>query len=104
MPHTRCLLTVPDAHQFDTGVGLRRKSGVIEDIVRIDNDDKGKGIHLNGKNISDTSKKIAAVILPTVSKSKEERESLYVQYLHGLDNLSAGTIWEWWKTGKKPTH
>lgn len=87
------------------GVGLQRKSGVIEDIVRLDSEKEGgsKGIHFNAKNQSDTSDKLAASIENTIKMKEKERTALYEQYLHALENISADTIWEWWKTGVKPT-
>ena len=86
-----------------TGVGLQRRSGVIEDIVRIDNEDGPKGIHFNAKNQSDTKDKLASVIKPTVSMKPADRTTLFEQYLHALENISADTIWRWWQTGVKPT-
>ena len=86
---------------FDTGVGLLRDR-IIEDIVRIDNDDTGKGIHFNAKNQSDTKDKLAAVISKTVAMKPADRTTLFEQYLKALENLEADTIWTWWKTGKKP--
>lgn len=35
---------------------------------------------------------------------ENERLSLFYDYLQALENLSAETIWDWWRTGKKPTH
>lgn len=84
-------------------MGLQRNSGVIEDIIRIDNDDTGKGIHFNAKNQSDTSEKLAASIQKTISMKPADRTALYEQYLNALNNIQADTIWVWWKTGAKPT-
>ena len=88
---------------LNAGVGLLRGSGVIEDIVRIDNDNTGKGIHFNAKNVSNVQDKLAAVLTKTVPMSEQDRETLFLDYLKALENLSADTIWDWWKTGKKPT-
>ena len=85
------------------GVGLARPSGIVEDIVRIDNDDTGKGIHFNAKNLTDTSKKLADTIQPTVAMTPAKRKELFEQYLKALENLAPDTIWDWWMTGKKPT-
>ena len=85
------------------GVGIRRPSGTLEDIVRIDSEDGPKGIHFNAKNLSDTSDKFAGVIKRTVDMKPEDRKTLFEQYLHALENIDADTIWVWWKTGKKPT-
>ncbi|TFY83629.1 hypothetical protein EWM64_g386 [Hericium alpestre] len=83
-------------------VGLLRNSGIVEDIVRLDNDDTGKGIHYNAKNLSDTSQKLAACIQPTISMAAGTRMNLYRDYLKAIENLSADTIWDWWRTGTKP--
>ncbi|PCH42823.1 hypothetical protein WOLCODRAFT_152878 [Wolfiporia cocos MD-104 SS10] len=91
-------------NRLSSGVGLLRNSGIIEDIIRIDNDDTGKGIHFNAKDQSDTSQKLAASLEKTVKMSPEDRTTLYVQYLKALENLSADTIWDWWRTGHKPHH
>ena len=88
---------------FDAGIGLERKAGNIEYIVRIDNDDTGKGIHFNAKNNSDVQDKLAAELKKTVSMPKDDRETLFLDYLNALKNLSADTIWDWWRTGRKPT-
>ena len=85
------------------GVGLKRKSGNVEYIVRIDNEDGDKGIHFNAKNESNTADKVATVITPTVDMKPVDRAILFEQYLHALENLSADTIWRWWQTGVKPT-
>ncbi|PCH42828.1 hypothetical protein WOLCODRAFT_164043 [Wolfiporia cocos MD-104 SS10] len=99
-PYKGCVV---GKNRLSSGVGLKRKSA-LEDIVRIDNDNTGKGIHFNAKNESDTSQKLAAVLQKTVSMSAKDRDVLYGQYLKALENLSADTIWDWWRTGHKPTH
>ena len=95
------MLSVTDAC-LSPGLGIQKPSGVIEDLVRIDMDNSGKGIHFNAKYRKDTSNKLAAVITPTVGLTPGDREILYFQYLTGLENRSAGFIWTWWSTGSAP--
>ncbi|KAI0746929.1 hypothetical protein C8Q80DRAFT_807338 [Daedaleopsis nitida] len=86
------------------GVGLLRPSGIVEDIIRIDNDNTGKGIHFNAKNLSSTSAKFAGRLQKTVTMgTPAERNALYLEYLGALENLQADTLWDWWRTGRKPT-
>ncbi|KAH9916402.1 uncharacterized protein BXZ73DRAFT_53808 [Epithele typhae] len=84
-------------------VARRTAAGVLEDIVRIDNDDTGKGIHFNAKNLSDTSDKLAARITSTIAMTPAARKALFEDYLKALVNLEGTTIWDWWRTGTKPT-
>ncbi|KAJ7432421.1 hypothetical protein B0H11DRAFT_1890261 [Mycena galericulata] len=85
------------------GLGVKRPSGIIEDFVRIDTDDSGKGIHFNAKYRKNTSNKLAAVIKPTIDLTPARRNQLYSEYLKALENRSAEFIWTWWSTGKAPS-
>ena len=85
------------------GVGRETSAGIIEDFVRIDLEPGPKAIHYNAKNLSDTKDKLAAVITPSVGMRQADREVLYQDYLKGIANWSAETIWDWWRTGTKPT-
>ena len=84
------------------GVGLKTAAGVIVPYVRLDTDNTGKGIHFNATQLTDTSKKLAAVITPTVSMTSAARTQLYMEYIKGLENRSAQFIWTWWSTGSAP--
>lgn len=81
------------------GVGLRTAAGTNVDVVRIDNDDTGKGIHFNAKNQSDQSMKFAGVIKSTVAMTPAQRKVRFEEYLKALENRSAQFIWDWWRTG-----
>ncbi|KAJ7472681.1 hypothetical protein FB451DRAFT_1558859 [Mycena latifolia] len=83
------------------GLGIRKPSGVIEDLVRIDTDNSGKGIHFNAKYRKNTSKKLAAVITPTIHMTPQQRDLRYSEYLKALQNRSAAFIWTWWKHWKR---
>lgn len=84
------------------GLGIQKPSGIVEDLIRIDNDNTGKGIHFNAKFRKDTSKKLAAVISPTVKLDAKQRDLLYSDYLKALENRSPSFIWKWWSTGNAP--
>ena len=84
---------------YPIGLGIQRDR-IIEDFVRIDNDNSGKGIHFNAKYRKDTSNKLAAVIANTVDMKPEKRDELYRDYVKALRNRSASFIWTWWSTGK----
>ncbi|PFH47204.1 hypothetical protein AMATHDRAFT_6987 [Amanita thiersii Skay4041] len=81
------------------GVGYKTTAGVITPIIRLDMDNTGKGIHFNAVQLSNPSRKLAAVITPTVGKTPAERTQLYMEYIKGLENRSAQFIWNWWLTG-----
>ncbi|KAF8135735.1 hypothetical protein EV363DRAFT_1321462 [Boletus edulis] len=68
------------------GLGLKGTSTVIP-YVRLDMDNTGKGVHFNATQLSDSSKKLAAVL----------------DYIKGLENRSAQYIWQWWSTGVPPS-
>ena len=78
---------------MSSGLGIQKPSGVIEDLVRIDMDNSGKGIHFNAKYRKDTSNKLAAVITPTVGLTPGDCEILYFEYLKGLENKITDTVW-----------
>jgi len=84
------------------GVGLQGTSTVIP-YVRLDMDNTGKGIHFNATQLTDTSKKLAAVLTPSVSLTDPQRTSLYLDYIKGIENRSAQFIWQWWSTGIPPS-
>ncbi|KAL4255313.1 hypothetical protein AB1N83_012382 [Pleurotus pulmonarius] len=70
------------------GVGITRPSGTIEDIVRVDSDDKTgaatKGIHFNAKNSKDSSQTLAAVIEPTKALTPAARDKQYQKILESI--------------------
>jgi len=84
-------------------VGIKPKPDSKEPVpyVRLDID-PDKGIHFNATQLSDSSKKLAAVIEPSLKLTPAAREALYQDYIKALQNRSAQFIWEWWKTGKAP--
>ena len=84
------------------GLGLKTAADVVVPYVRLDMDNTGKGIHFNATQRSDASKKLAAVITPTISMTPEARTQLYMEYMKGLENRSAQFIWTWWSTGSAP--
>jgi len=85
------------------GVGLKTAAGVIVPYVRLDMDNTGKGIHFNATQLSDTSKKLAAVLTSTISMTAAARTQLYMEYIRGMENRSAQFIWTWWSTGSAPS-
>ncbi|KAJ3505489.1 hypothetical protein NLJ89_g7389 [Agrocybe chaxingu] len=93
-------LSASPAYGKIVGVGLKFTAEV--DFCRLDMDNTGKGIHFNAKQRDDQSKKLAAVIQPTIALSEAQRTQLYMEYIKGLENRSAQFIWEWWSTGKAP--
>ena len=64
--------------------------------------DEKKGIHFNAVELSDSSKKLAAVLERSLSLKPGDRETLYLDYVKALQNRSAEFIWEWWSTGRAP--
>ncbi|KAF7420825.1 hypothetical protein PC9H_011343 [Pleurotus ostreatus] len=85
------------------GVGITRPSGTIEDIVRVDSDDKTgtatKGIHFNAKNSKDSSQTLAAVIEPTKALTPAARDKQYKKILESIKGQEPRVIWLWWSTG-----
>ncbi|KAG7092956.1 hypothetical protein E1B28_009258 [Marasmius oreades] len=84
------------------GVGLKTAAGVDVAYIRLDVDNTQNAIHFNAVQFDDGSK-FAAVLQPTIAMSQAARESLYVEYLKGLENRSAQFLWEWWRTGVPPS-
>ncbi|KAG6378202.1 hypothetical protein JVT61DRAFT_13900 [Boletus reticuloceps] len=62
----------------------------------------GYGQHRYRTQLSDTSKKLAAVLTSSVDLTDPKREILYLEYIKGLENRSAEFIWQWWSTGHAP--
>ncbi|PFH47206.1 hypothetical protein AMATHDRAFT_68221 [Amanita thiersii Skay4041] len=96
-------LSASPAYGKVVGVGYKTAAGVIVPLVRLDMDNTGKGIHFNAVQLSDSSRKLAAVLTPTMSLSPAARTQLYMEYIKGLENRSAQFIWEWWSTGIAPS-
>ena len=94
------LFSLTTAH---LGFGLRGTRTVL-DIVRLDNDNDGKGIHFNvRRRAGDNSEKLAAVIQPTVGMDPWERQERYFEYLAELEPIaSAVTVWNAWWAGTHP--
>ena len=89
---------------FNTGIGIKPKTA-IEDIVRIDNEDKeDKGIHFNAKYIDKfgARKTFAASIAGTSDKTENGRKKIYDKYVEKLQGKTAQKIWEAWSSGNAP--
>lgn len=85
------------------GVGVKKDSGVDEDLVRIDLDiippgkgSKTKGIHFNAKKQRRTDEKLAAIVTPTMEWTVQQRQEEYERILKGLEGKSAQEIWRLW--------
>ncbi|PFH47208.1 hypothetical protein AMATHDRAFT_6990 [Amanita thiersii Skay4041] len=74
--------------------------GVVTPLIRLDMDNTGKGIHFNAVDLSDSSKKLAAVIQRTESMTPGARTELYMQYVSAIQNRGPKFLWHWWTTGK----
>ncbi|KAN0087648.1 hypothetical protein V8E55_006269 [Tylopilus felleus] len=82
------------------GLGIRPKPhSTVVPYIRLDIDEK-KGIHFNAVELSDSSKKLAAVLERSLSLKPGDRETLYLDYIKALQNRSPEFIWAWWSTGK----
>ncbi|KAG6378199.1 hypothetical protein JVT61DRAFT_13894 [Boletus reticuloceps] len=92
----------PHTNLGTAGLGLQGTSTVIP-YVRLDMDNTGKGVHFNATQLSDSSKKLAAVLASTVNLTEAQRTTLYLDYIKGLENRSAQYIWQWWSTGVPPS-
>lgn len=70
----------------------------------------GKGIHFNATKASDKQhppgsgeQKLAACLTSTKGLKEGPLTELYLQYVKGIENRSAQTIWNWWSTGNIPS-
>ena len=87
------------------GLGVQGTSSVL-DLVRLDNDDSGKGIHFNARRrAGDNSNKLAAVITPTVGMQPAARQALYMSMIWPLQDMGSPiTLWNAWLSGRQPTN
>ena len=85
------------------GVGLPGTSSVL-DLVRLDNDDTGKGIHFNARQrAGDNTNKLAAVITPTVALTPAQRQTQYNRWIADIQPIAAPvTLWNAWLSGRQP--
>ena len=86
------------------GLGVQGTSSVL-DLVRLDNDDSGKGIHFNARRrAGDNNNKLAAVITPTVTMNANARQALYFNMIAPLSGMASPiTLWNAWLSGREPT-
>ena len=84
------------------GVGIRRTA--LVDIVRIDVDDTGKGIHFNARrDPASNQNKLAAVITPTVAMTPGRRQALFGGYLTTIARVrTVQELWDIWLRGSMP--
>ena len=85
------------------GVGLPGASSIL-DLVRLDNDDSGKGIHFNARRLPGNNEfKLAAVIRPTLSLTPAQRQTQYNRWIADIQPIAAPvTLWNAWLSGRQP--
>ncbi|PFH47207.1 hypothetical protein AMATHDRAFT_68223 [Amanita thiersii Skay4041] len=92
-------LKASPGHGQIVGLGYKSAAGNVVPFIRLDMDSTGKAVHFNAVQLSDSSKKLAAIIRDTVPKSVKSRERFYKERLKKLKIRSARGIWNWWSTG-----